>query len=44
MLCYYRDENVNKVKGRCINLRQQKAKKQNGCQNIKDMKIIAPEL
>ena len=44
MLCYYGDENVNKVKERCINLRYQKVKKQNGYQNIKDMKIRTPEL
>ena len=32
MLCYYGDENVNKVNGRCI---KQQVKKQNGCQNIR---------
>ena len=41
MLCYYGDEHVNKVKGRYI---KQKVKKQNGCQNIKDMKIRTQEL
>ena len=44
MLCYYGDENVNKVKGRYINLRQHKVKKQNGCQIIKDIKIRTAEL